>query len=161
MKDARRFALAAVLPLALALPGCGGGDLNSGDNREHAELERARVIWHDSGVRSYQFTALSSAEPSPTMRFQSRVLEQKVLSSEVREVPTERLVEAPYLVERYGTIERLFDTIERVFDEEDTRVEVDYDAARGYPTSIRITNTNSDFEDGNGSFFITAFEVLD
>jgi hypothetical protein len=68
---------------------------------------------------------------------------------------------APYLdtFRRYATIESLFGTVDTAISKRVYKLEVQYDATRGFPTKIVINPSKMIMDDETG-YYVTDFEVL-
>jgi len=145
---------------AFVLPGCGGGDLLSGDNQERAELERGRALWRAAGVRRYAFTADYFAGQGPRTVLRSQALEGMVITSSAQDAASGTERDATELTAVYGTVERMFDAIEDALDDGDLSVDAEYDVARGFPVSISTTTVNPNDTEDSVDFTVTDFDLI-
>ena len=97
------------------------------------DLDEARQRWADAGLGAYTMTLQRICFcPSPDY---TGPFEVDVADGAVTEV---RLGGTPVDAERGESVEDLFELLEEAYAKDAERVEVTYDAALGYPTSISI-----------------------
>ena len=132
----RGIALVAVLLLeTVALSGCNLLDPDEFDD-ETERLEESRGKWRSQGIDDYEFVlrrlCFCGGGTNP-----ARVVVRDGLRLSVTDTTTGEPIPAQF-AQYYLTVEELFDFIADAIERRAHSIDVEYHAAFGYPTSIRI-----------------------
>ena len=126
------------------------------------ELARAEAKWQASRTNAYEFRfqyACNGLIPPTPASVQPGVL-VRVKGGESRFLRTDSDAEslAPDLVQ-YSTVERLFAFIRTAWARTPSKMDVEYDQARGYPTRLCV-DPAANVSDDEFGFLVTDFKVL-
>jgi len=122
-------------------------------------LEQNRALWESQAIRHYRFD-LEILCNCPWY-------DQMPLTIEVQDGEVVSMVAAgngdisPYMdtFRRHDTFDKLFDTVDSAISGRVYRLEVQYDATYGFPTSIAIEVSRFMTDDATG-YRVTEFEAL-
>lgn len=122
-------------------------------------LEQNRSLWDSHAIRHYRFNFKIGCM-CPWYGMMPLTVEVRngeivsMVASNGRDI-------TPYLdtFRPHGTIDSLFDTVDSAISKRVHRLEVQYDAAYGFPTSIVIDPSSMITDDETG-YYVTNFEVL-
>lgn len=123
------------------------------------ELAKNRLLWKESGVKSYRMTVdlQKTGHATPMGKFIITVCQGTAVS--IRTVDENRLIFNDRMFDRYDTIENIFDYIEIEIKESKSWhiKDIEYDSKLGYPKKV---NFDSPGVDDEFSFDVLNFEVL-
>ena len=146
-RSRRMFVLAALLLPA----GC------SSITGAESDFERAHVRWSSRRPAAYDYTMrLSCFCGSEVTRpvvivVRGNLVESRTYADNGAPVPAQYDIVFP-------TIDGLFDTIQKAFDQRAARVDVSYDPAMGYPVSIALDGATN-VADDESSYTLSNFPV--
>ena len=120
-----------------------------------AELADARVRWSQRGPSSYVMTMSRSCECTPQMTGPVIITVQNGAVVSRMYKTSGAAVTADY-APLFPTVDGLFDSIASLHGENPHEIDVDYDAALGYPVSISV-DRHKDYVDDEFTVRISSF----
>jgi len=153
-RAARLVGACVAVTSLLSLAGCGAaGDLvdvidGSGGDSAADELEAKRDDWEDREIDSYRFVVVYDAEDRPSVTLEAEVRNGAINAVEAYETEDRDDELAPGdledLTDRFGTIPRVFATVEDAATDDDRDVSVEYDSSFDYPEEVEVRSDESD-----------------
>jgi hypothetical protein len=133
--------LAAATLLGLALAGCGSSAgtpdaPSSPDSRSatRASFEQARAHWRSLALVDYRYSFRRSCFCVPAAISEVEILVRSGQVTQVFYADTGQAVSP----DGYPTVDGLFETLQRAFDDGAYEIRAAYDPGRGYPTDFYI-----------------------
>ncbi len=137
------------------------GPLACGDSTgpEVDRLSEQRSLWEAQSLEDYTFDVRRVCF-CPFREEGVRLTVVAGVLTGATDLATDKVLE-PNEVQWYLTIDGLFDLLEDAYDQDAARVDVDFDASRGYPTSIWIDYSEMIADEELGFTLLTEVRTLE